>query len=339
MLRLLATAALTLFGAIASAQTTVAFPAGQKALENEATAAPRQAMGCSFTEAHLPKDTIVIAAGSYAGRALNFQIDQSGHQATQFDVAVHSDKPVALLLGAYEPTVWSIGWTRGTRVVAVFATGYHRQAVAGLPKGTPLIVSSYEEKGECGYSYFGSDSGLAWVNPKARSVFGIEATRVYNKAPGGLLDIVESTQPKTAYSTSPEVSPESFRDAKSPLAGTAGLEDGVAKGLLRPIGQADIDMVRAHYQANAPKSPTGRPDIPPVAGASPSAGPEVRIPSISLHRGFVILKPFVFPAGLYGGNSASFIVPKGVASPSGNPGHSTVVDLNRNPPCAGVMCR
>ena len=31
------------------------------------------------------------------------------------------------------------------------------------------------------------------------------------------------------------------------------------------------------------------------------------------------------PAGLYGAHSVTFIVPKGVPSPLGNPGHSTVL--------------
>lgn len=48
------------------------------------------------------------------GRELSFQIDQSGHQATQFDITVNSpEQPVALILGAYEPTVWNIGWKSG----------------------------------------------------------------------------------------------------------------------------------------------------------------------------------------------------------------------------------
>ncbi|MCW7540456.1 hypothetical protein OOT46_21755 [Aquabacterium sp. A7-Y] len=339
MLRLLSCVASSLFATASFAQTTVAFPAGEKTVGNGAKAVPGQASSCSFVGADLPKDTIVIAAGSYSGRQLDFQIDQSGHEATQFDVAVHSDKPVALLLGAYEPTIWSIGWSKGTRVVAVFATGYHRQVVAGLPKGTPVITSSYEEKSPCGYNYIGSEQGLAWVNPKARSVFGTEAARVYNQAPGGLLDIVESTRSKTAYVTSPDTPPQSFRDTAAPKAGTAGLEDAVAKGLLRPITTADLDMVREHYRAMASKTPTGKPDIPPVAGASSSSPPEVRIPSIWMHRGYVVQKPFVYPAGLYGANSASFVVPKGVASPTGNPGHSTVIDLNRSNPCVSAMCR
>lgn len=156
---------------------------------------------CSFVGLGLPVDTIVIAAGAYSGRPLLFQIDQSGNAATQFDVAIHADKPVALLLAAYAPAIWSISWSRGTRVVAVFATGYHRQVVAGLPKETPLITSSYDEKGACGYNYLSNDHGLGWINPKARSVFGAAVTRVYDKAPGGRLDVVESTRAQTAYAT------------------------------------------------------------------------------------------------------------------------------------------
>lgn len=281
---------LALCGPSALAQTTVPFAPGEQARATAASVAPASTV-CSFLDKKLPKDTIVVAAGAYSGRKLSFQIDQSGHEATQFDVAVHSDKPIALLLGAYEPTVWSIGWTKGTRVVAVFATGYHRQAVAGLPKGMPVITSSFTESGPCGYNYIGNDSALTWVNPKSRSVFGVDATRVYNKAPNGLLDIVESTRPKADYVTSPDTKPESFRDTKAPLAGTAGLEDAVAKGLLRPATSADVDMVREHYRANAPKTAAGRPDIPPVAGGSPAAAPEVRMPSISMHRAYVVLKP------------------------------------------------
>lgn len=80
-------------------------------------------------------------------------------------------------------------------------------------------------------------------------------------------------------------------------------------------------------------------DVPPIAGADSSVQ-ALNIPWISKDRGFVVLKPFVFPAGLYGGDAVSFIVPKGVAAPTGNPGHSSVIDLNKNPPCVGnAVCR
>ena len=41
---------------------------------------------------------------------------------------------VALMLGSYDPTVWHVGWTRGTRIVAILVGGYHRQAVPAFRK-------------------------------------------------------------------------------------------------------------------------------------------------------------------------------------------------------------
>lgn len=293
---------------------------------------------CSFANAGLPADTIVVAAGAYSGRRLAFQIDQSGSSATQFDIAVHSDHPVALLLGAYEPTIWAISWSKGTRIVAVFATGYHTQAVAGLPKDTPVINSSYEQKSPCGFHYIGGDTALDWVNPTAREVFGRAAVRVYNRPQDGAIDIVESTRPKSAYFSSDDTPAASFRDMSAPLSGTAGLEAAVAGGALRPLTAADIEHVREHYRRLATKPGQARPDVPPLAHAT-MAAPPVWIPPLSEQRGYVVLKPFVFPAGLYGAHSANFLVLQGVPAPTGKPGHSLVVNLNNTVPCEGAMCR
>jgi hypothetical protein len=311
---------------------------GASAQEGNARRPSAKQAVCTFTAGAIPDDTIVIAAGAYGGRELPFQIGQSGHQATQFDVDVHADTPVALLLGAYEPAIWHIRWSRGTRIVAVFATGYHRQAVAGLPAGTPVITTSYDEGRPCGGRYMGGESGLEWINPAARTLFGRAAMRVYTRAPAGRIDIIESARPAGAYASSPDRPPESFRDRSAPPAGDDGLKDAVARGLIRPLKTGDVDAVRAHYRTLAARRDGGVVDIPPVAGTTLDAPPPVRIPRLSPFRGYVVLKPFVFPAGLYGAHSAQFMVPRGVPSPTGEPGHSLVVDLNRDPPCAGPMC-
>jgi hypothetical protein len=46
-------------------------------------------------------------------------------------------------------------------------------------------------------------------------------------------------------------------------------------------------------------------------------------------RMYVVQAPFTFPAGLYGANSAAFIVMPGVPVPEGNPGESIVMSMNR----------
>ena len=51
-----------------------------------------------------PDKFSIFAAGAYSGRDLGWQIDQSGHEATQIDVAVnHTGDPVVPTPGAYEP--------------------------------------------------------------------------------------------------------------------------------------------------------------------------------------------------------------------------------------------
>ncbi len=46
-------------------------------------------------------------------------------------------------------------------------------------------------------------------------------------------------------------------------------------------------------------------------------------------RTYVVTREMTFPEGLYGANSATFIVPRNVPRPYGNPGHSTVLEMRR----------
>lgn len=310
-----------LFASAASADKLVPFKAAENMPVLEEPGAP-----CSFAPDLLPKDTIVLAAGGYSGQRLDYSIDETGNPASLFKVAVHADRPVALLLGAYEPSIWNIGWSKGTKIVAVFASGHHPQAVAGLPKGTPIITST---AATCGAHYVSTDS-LDWVNTKAREVFGQPAERVYH-AKQGVIDIVESRRAPSGYATSRDTPAKSFINQNVPLAGKAGLQAAVRNGQLRPLTKDDLALIREHYRKLAAAEPPR--DIPPSAGAAPAP----RLPIVGV-GGYVVLKEFVFPGGLYGGYSTSFLVPEGVPSPSGNPGHSIVVDLNKTPPCQGVRC-
>lgn len=282
---------------------------------------------CGFDELKLPEGYVLYAAGEYAGRKLDVQIDQSGHQATRFDVIVNSpDKPVALLLGAYEPSIWNVGWTKGTRILAVVASGYHRQAVAGLPKSTPLLISTYDNRGVCGYTYINKRT-LTDANPFATKVFGKAVDMVYFASSGKVV-VGKPDLQGTQLFTSRDVPPDSFIDKSKPLAGPAGIQDAVAKGLLRPATQDD-----ANTWANRRARSIPRDALPPVAGGDNRQ--MLRGPFG--HNVFVILKPFKLPAGLYGGNSATFYLADGVPQPEGELGHSTLYDFNTMT-CRGVIC-
>lgn len=72
------------------------------------------------------------------------------------------------------------------------------------------------------------------------------------------------------------------------------------------------------------------PPAPPIAGGRPAG-------RISLHNGYVVLKAFTLPEGLYGAHSGTFFVPKGVPRPRGTLGHSTLYDFNTLT-CTGAGC-
>jgi hypothetical protein len=285
-----------------------------------------QKSACGFSELGLLSDFSVFATGAYSGRKISFQIDQSGHEGTQIDVAVNSpNKPVALMLGAYEPTIWNIGWSKGTRILAVLVSGYHRQAVAGLEKNVPQLNSSYDNRGPCGYFYVANDN-LSALNPMAKRVFGRPIEMVF-PAEKGRVVVGESLKADTKLVTSPETTPASFYDKDAPIAGPAGLEDAVRKGLLRKATAADADAWSDAVIQNSPQR-----DIPPVASKGIPKPPRPPI-----YNAYVVLKSFTYPSGLYGGNSATFIIPKGIPRPDGNPGHSAVYDFNTLN-CQGPVC-
>lgn len=282
--------------------------------------------GCSF-EKDLPNNTKIYAGGSYSGKKINHQIDQSGHQATQFEVIVNSpEQPVALILGAYEPSIWNLAWTQGTQISAVVITGYHRQAVAGLPNDTPILNSSYDNRGTCGYLYI-TEKNLRKVNPFSKRIFGKKVDLVHYAKNGKLVFGERLTSNDKLY-TSNDNPPESFIDNTKPLAGKAGLEDLVAKGLMRTSTYKDAKRW-AKMKADALKE-----ELPPIASGSRTTAYMPR----SVHNGYVILKKITIPAGLYGGNSATFFLNEGVPYPEGKLGHSTLYDFNTMS-CRGVGCR
>ncbi len=288
-----------------------------------ATSAAPSPARCEIAGWVAQDDVLVYAAGAYAGRALDHPIDQSGHQATQIDVAVDEPSaPVVLMLGAYEPTVWNIGWSTRSRIVAVLVSGYHRQVIAGLPPTVPRLISTYENEGPCGYFHVGEDN-LGALNPIARRVFGRPVARAFIARDGS---VAVGTGESVGLVTDANQSPDQFRDVNAPLAGEAGLREAVAKGLLREARPGDLEAWAAAYD-----DVQGR-DVPQVSGASAGSGR-----TLWRHNAYVVLGEMQVPAGLFGAHAATFIVPRGVPRPTGALGHSKVLDHNTMT-CAGLTC-
>lgn len=295
------------------------------AFEAPSAAVPSPPSHCRIEGLVMPANAKVYAAGAYGGKESNFQIDQSGHQATTMQVAVHEPNvPVVLLLGAYEPTVWSVGWTGGTQIAAVVVTGYHRQQVTGLPADLPLLMSSYEDRGPCAHAYVGGE-GSAKLNPLAREVFGRPVDVAYEARDGKA--IIGQIPPGARLVTDASAkSVEDFQLKDTPPAGQAGIDAAMRSGILRPTTLSDL-----HAWEAAARRDMGAPDIPRIEGANAVKGQSVP------YRSYTVVKPFAIPAGLYGAHSATFFVAPGVAAPTGDPGHSEVRFVESGA-CVGATC-
>lgn len=275
---------------------------------------------CGFSSGVISDNSSIYAAGGHKGREIDYSIDTSGNQASQFEVIVNSPtKPVALMLGAYGTSIWNIAWTQGTKIEAVFVTGYHRQAVAGLPKETPILNSTYDNKGKCGYLYVTKDH-LRKINPMSKNVFDRTVDLVYYATEGNIV-IGDPINSENELFTSKDTPPEALYDRSVPKAGEAGLEELLSKGLIRRATTSDLERwAKLNYEMR-------KGELPPVASGD---GYKSFIPRYTrLGKAYVILSQITIPAGLFGGNSATFFLEEGVPYPKGKLGHSALFDFNK----------
>lgn len=140
------------------------------------------------------------------------------------------------------------------------------------------------------------------------------------------------------YDAPPDLRRQFNHNKNTSLTRPTGVKDAVKRGLLRPAVQDDMQAwIDATAAKNEPAEGAADSTKAAQAGTSGSApGKQPRMYSVPFNS-YVVLKPFVFPAGLFGGNLATFFIPKGVEKPSGDPGHSAVFDFNTLM-CTGPTC-
>jgi hypothetical protein len=83
------------------------------------------------------------------------------------------DRPIALLLTAYESVDWQIELEPGAQLAKVFLNGYHEQMVSGLPAHIPIQSSS--SKQGAGYLYGHDNSSCFKLIAKANQLYGLRS--------------------------------------------------------------------------------------------------------------------------------------------------------------------
>lgn len=110
---------------------------------------------CTFN--NFPKNSDVYVVASYKGsKSINMIIDDSGENGLNDVVVNVKDKPVFLVLSAYEPIAWRIKRTPETNIAGIILAGYHNQAVIGIPQNVPILNYTYKNR-TCGYFYINDE--------------------------------------------------------------------------------------------------------------------------------------------------------------------------------------
>ncbi len=128
-----------------------------------------------------------IYEGDYGGGPTHsYKFHPTGKALVQVD---RPGRTVALVLTAYEPTLWTVEVNPGTRVTDVILSGYHQQTVQGLDPGTRVVQSSYDRPGPYHYFRFDTTEPVPEERPPIEHLTGLTPTSLettYAMPPEGL---------------------------------------------------------------------------------------------------------------------------------------------------------
>jgi hypothetical protein len=273
--------------------------------------------------AGLPDDFDVVVVSVYKGSTpLEVAIDRSGHDVTREEVVVGATpKPVVLVLMGYDPIVWNVGQTADANIAGILAQGYHRQAVMGVSKTTPVITYSAEDGPNACRSFRSERDGDRAVDRRLRELFGRGATTFLNRKAGQRFAVGDVAGDPTY---SPDI-------ALASIALPANVMPGGQRGIDRLVKEKAIRLATEEEVAAW------------IAGAAKRKGQPVaeyrRRMDWRLGRDsvYVVLADFDLPDGLGGANARTFIVPEGASRPGGPQGHCTFLAME-NFQCYGTGC-
>jgi hypothetical protein len=296
---------------------------------------------CTFPGLEMSPDArilmVMMEGGDNPGSGI--QIDYEfgvGHQyeADLANIAVDwPGQPVILILNAQMPAIWQVAFTLNTRIEGVLVSGQGRQIVVGLPPEAPLLNSSDDNKGVCGYCFplaFGrSDWRMGQISQK---LFGREPDQFF-KTKAGYALVSRTADPPGQLFAQEQFDPARYRYPGSVPARGAGLRQALDQGLIRPATDADRRKWMEARARNAGVNPDlVRTHTFQFSGKDPLCNAD-----------YVILsEKFIFPAGFtHVSISPVFYLPQGMALPQGNPDDSLVLFLEDGrclgPNCAGRL--
>ncbi len=254
----------------------------------------------------LTDDVAVLGVGTYQGvRPSERQLDNTSHGTTIAEVYVEMpDRPVLLVLSAYEPVLWQVDQAPGTDIIGVLISGYHGQALTGLQSQTPSFISSYEVPGDFQPTFVahGTSPELLEANEIVELLTGRKMESFTDEAIDDIFFVGEAGPKVDDADRSPI---DVWDEPYDPSTAEPAIARLVEEGLLRPATIEDAQAwLDKHNELYA------------------SLDTELKTLSLDLGRTFVVTGEVTLPDGLFGAHSVAFIVPDDVPQPDEPEGHN-----------------
>jgi len=241
------------------------------------------------------------------------------------DVVVNMpEKDVVLVLMAYDPVLWQVKRTPSSRIAAVVVSGYHAQAVVGIDRSVPLLISTNDGRKDCAESFYAYEAGPGLLRADAivKKLTGREIEHLSSSYRLSTVAVGNPVPANTTLVSSADYQPEEYTDLPRFPSGQKGIQRLIELGLLRRATDADINTWVEKASARYRK-------FNPTLSVQKPFGPQ---------GVYTVLGKMRYPEGLFGGHSVAFLIPAGIPTPEGHPGHSAVYYLDEGK-CNGPGCR
>ena len=290
---------------------------------------------CGFPGLTIPPEAKIYAVGGYrGGRNLGWKIGPSHHPAKLSQVVVNSpDEPVVLMLGAYEPTIWEVGWTEGTVILAALVAGHQTQGLSGLPPHVPTLVSSYyPDYGPCPPFHLSADpEQIKKADELALKVFQRRPDEYFKSADVQYVVVGRPLAAGQKAFMAKALVREDFELPGSGLTGRAALGAMLRAGLIRPATATEMNRWREKKagQRRAVAQAEGRPE--------PSSADDYGLAGLNADNAFVIVdeRKFYCPEGL--AEPITVFLPAGLRVPQARLEPCRLFFLD-NGTCRGQAC-
>ena len=254
--------------------------------------------------AGLPEMAEVHLVGLYKGqKELDVQLGSSGHTTTEIDVVVdRTAAPVILVLSAYDPVVWKVGTARGSSLAGVLVSGYHTQALIGIPRATPHRILASEHSQGCEALNAHSAQNAAQAEGRVMALVGRGIDRYYGGSSASVVYVGgDSTIKPVDVAYSSDLTLDDYPVVRGEIpAGDRGIDALQRQGKLRLATAADV----ARWTGDSTQ--------------------QSRLASgLGVASVYVVLDEITLPPGLFGAHRRDFIIPSGVPKPKGPKAHCT----------------